>query len=157
MPTSEPTTVKLSQWDALILESLKSQGWPAEELLHRVQTGKLPVDDSKFQFDYARLTELSASDPVLFEQAVRHGYQIKYNTLRGIASWILLALGQETELHLEQGKESVIANLNAEEYNRLTAVLSYGWVVRGEPAASPEARSTYVIGTLYSELQNNRD
>ncbi|NQX66891.1 hypothetical protein HQN90_12225 [Paenibacillus alba] len=150
MPTSESTFVKLSQWDALILESLKTQGWSTEELLQRVQAGNLPVDNSKFQFDYARLTELSANDPMMFEHAARHGYQIKYNTLRGIASWLLLAFGQEAKLHLEPGNESVIAYLNAEEYNSLTAVLSYGWVVSGEHAASPETRSTYVIETLYS-------
>ncbi|MDR6554792.1 hypothetical protein [Paenibacillus qinlingensis] len=149
MPTSESSPVKLSQWDALILESLKNQGWSTDELLQRVRTGhQLPVDDSKFQFDYARLTELESSDPGAFEQAVRHGYQIKYNTLRGIASWILVVFGQEAELQLEAGQESVVASLSSEEYSLLTAVLSYGWVVRGEQSSSPEARSTFVIEPL---------
>lgn len=148
MSTSEANLVKLSQWDALILESLKTQGWSAEELLDRVHAGKLPVDDSKFKFDYNRLTELAGSDPVAFEQAVRHGYRIKYNTLRGIASWILLAYGLEAELQLEPGQEAVVASLTEEEHNGLKAVLSYGWVVNGKHAASPEARSAYVIEPL---------
>ncbi|UKS27027.1 hypothetical protein LOZ80_37135 [Paenibacillus sp. HWE-109] len=148
MSTSELPPIKLSQWDALILESLNPQGWHADELLQRVHAGNLPVDDSKFKFDYTRLTELADSDPAAFEQAVRHGYQIKFNTLRGIASWILLAYGQEPELQLEPGHEAVIASLTAQEHSRLNAVLSYGWVVRGEQPASAEARSTYVIEPL---------
>lgn len=143
--SSESNRVKLSQWDALILESLKAQGWSDDELLRRVQAGELPVDDSKFQFDYNRLTELAAEEPETFEQAVRSGYQIKYNTLRGISSWIQVALGHEPELQLEPGREAVLASLTAEEHQRLQAVLSYGWVVRGEAAASPEAKAAYVV------------
>lgn len=148
MPTPEANPVKLSQWDALILESLKSQESSADELLRRVQAGQLPVDESKFQFDYTRLTELASDDLAAFEQAVRQGYQIKYNTLRGIASWILVVFGQEPELQLEPGHEAVVATLTAEQHQRLTAVLSYGWTVRGEQAATPEASSTYVIEPL---------
>ncbi|NQX63093.1 hypothetical protein [Paenibacillus qinlingensis] len=148
MPTPEANPVKLSQWDALILESLKTQVASADELLQRVQAGQLPVDESKFQFDYKRLTELASEDLASFEQAVRHGYQIKYNTLRGIASWILVVFGQEPELQLEPGNEAVVASLTAQQHQRLTAVLSHGWVVRGEQAATPEASSTYVIEPL---------
>lgn len=148
MPTPESNPVKLSQWDALILESLNAKGWSADELLQRVQAGQLPVDESKFQFDYARLTELASNDLAAFEQAVRHGYQIKYNTIRGIAGWISIVFEQEPELILELGHESVVAKLTLEEHKRLTAVLSYGWVVRGAHTATPEASSTYVIEPL---------
>ncbi|KRE58257.1 hypothetical protein [Paenibacillus sp. Soil750] len=149
MPTPEANLVKLSQWDALILESLKTQESSADKLLQRVQAGQLPIDDSKFQFDYTRLTELASEDLATFEHAVRHGYQIKYNTLRGIASWILVVFGQETELQLEPGHEAVVASLTAEQHKRLTAVLSHGWVVRGEQAATPDASTTtYVIEPL---------
>lgn len=147
MPTPETNLVKLSQWDALTLESLSSQGWSADELLQRVRDGQLPVDDSKFKFDYTRLTELAGNEPEVFEQAVRHGYQIKYNTIRGIAGWIGLVFGQEPELILEPGQEKVVAKLSAAEHSRLTAVLSHGWVVRGADAdtAASDAEQTYII------------
>jgi hypothetical protein len=140
--------VTLSQWDALLLESLRNLGWSEDELLRRVHAGELPADDSQFQFDYSRLTELAGSHPSDFEQAVRQGYRIKYNTLRGIASWIRLALGQEPQLLLEPGRESVICAFHAEEHARLASVLSYGWVVRKDSSASAEEKTVYLIEPL---------
>ncbi|WP_438431961.1 hypothetical protein [Gorillibacterium sp. sgz500922] len=118
---------KLSQWDALLLESLRGQGWTEQELLQRVQDGNLPKDESEFEFDYRRLTELQAEDPDGFRQAVYNGYRIKYNTIRGISSWIKVALGKEAMLELTEGKEAVEARLAAEEIEHLSGVLSIGW------------------------------
>lgn len=142
---SDQTVCKLSQWDALMLESLKGWGWPAEELIRRVIAGELPEDTSKFSFDYSRMTELAASDPALFSEAVLSGYRIKYNTLRGIASWILLALGQEARLDTEPGRESVTAELTVEEHGRLTAVLSVGWILSEIDASGSGEKTTYRI------------
>ncbi|WP_239713681.1 hypothetical protein [Paenibacillus sp. 19GGS1-52] len=55
--------VKLSQWDALLLESLRGLGWSDEELLLRVTEGDLPVDESEYHFDYKQLTALQAEKP----------------------------------------------------------------------------------------------
>lgn len=125
--TDTANKVRLSQWDALLLESLRALGWSDGELLSRVATGELPVDNSEFHFDYGQLKVLSESEPEVFRQSVTAGYQIKYNTIRGIRSWISVAFGKEAELELEEGKEAVEAALTAEEKNRLEEVLSYGW------------------------------
>lgn len=127
MSNSNQTETRLSQWDALMLESLKSYGWPDGELLRRVYAGNLPKDESKFQFDYAGLVTLAKEQPDTFEQAVKNGYRIKYNTLRGIHSWIFVALKQEADLILEPGQEAVIAVLSDEEARLLASVLSFGW------------------------------
>jgi len=145
MSSSKKTVSKLSQWDALMLESLIAYGWSTEELLRRIHAGDLPQDDSKFKFQYEQLTATAASDPASFEDAVRNGYQIKYNTLRGISSWILLALGQEAELVLEPGQEAVIAKLTADERSRLASTLSPGWVIRGEHQGADDDKSLYRI------------
>ncbi|MCU6707914.1 hypothetical protein M6D81_04240 [Paenibacillus sp. J5C_2022] len=129
---------KLSQWEALMLESLKAHGWSGDELIRRVQEGDLPADDSKFKFDYSSLTELAKEQPELFLAAALDGYRIKYNTIRGISSWIEVALKQEAELTLDPGKESVTAALTAEEYTRLAEVLSVGWsIAEAGPGAEP--------------------
>lgn len=126
---------KLSQWDALLLESLRSHGWSDEELLHRVTGGDLPADESKYEFDYGQLAALADEQPELFRRAVLDGYQIKYNTIRGIRSWIDVALGIEAKLELAEGHEAVEAELTETEYNRLQGVLSYGWqIIGGSPA-----------------------
>lgn len=118
---------KLSQWDALMLESLKAYDWSEDELISRVQAGNLPADESKFHFDYAALTALANEEADNFAQAVKNGYQIKYNTIRGIHSWILVALKQEAELILEPDNEAVSAYLSEAEAQRLASVLSFGW------------------------------
>ncbi|WP_310831064.1 hypothetical protein [Paenibacillus pedocola] len=123
--------IKLSQWDALLLESLRGLGWTNEELLAITSATELPVDNSPFEFDYQQLAALAAEKPEEYRQAVTEGYQIKYNTIRGIRSWISVALGLEPQLELEEGKEAVEVSLNADEKKRVEDVLSFGWVISG--------------------------
>ncbi|SFB07880.1 hypothetical protein SAMN05216312_103380 [Cohnella sp. OV330] len=146
---STTSQARLSQWDALLVESLRSLGWSNEELFARVRSGELPVDESPFQFKYEALSAFAAEEPETFEAAVTQGYQIKYNTVRGIHSWIRVALGLEPELLLEAGAEAVRASLSTDEKARLASVLSFGWRVREEEEkaaeVSGEGRSVYVI------------
>ncbi|WP_379157880.1 hypothetical protein [Paenibacillus sp. sgz5001063] len=128
--------VKLSQWDALLLESLRSFGWSDEELLRRVEAGDLPVDKSEYEFDYARLTTLADEQPEEFRQAVTGSYQIKYNTIRGIRSWISVALGKQAKLELEEGKEAAEVALTEAEKNRLETALSFGWRITDGPSGT---------------------
>ncbi|WP_341280876.1 hypothetical protein [Paenibacillus sp. FSL H8-0537] len=127
MDAKTGTAIKLSQWDALLLESLKSYGWTNEQLIRKVHAGDFPEDTSPFQFDYGLLNTLASSDAELFAQAVTEGYQIKYNTIRGIHSWIKVAFQQEAELLLDSGSGAVHVWLTNEEADRLASVLSYGW------------------------------
>lgn len=140
--------VKLSQWDALLVESLRALGWPNEDILRKVAEGDLPVDESEYEFDYKQLTTLQAEQPELFEQAVKTGYQIKYNTIRGIRSWIWVALGKEGELELEEGKEAVEVALTVAEKERLASVLSFGWQIESETKSSDGDTSVYRIAPI---------
>lgn len=127
------TKVKLSQWDALLLEGLRRVGWSDDEVIRRVkERDALPEDRSMYEFDYGQLADFAAANPETFEAAVREGYGIKYNTVRGIRSWINVAFAQEPELVLEAGNESVIATLTPAEHERLLSVLSFGWSVHEE-------------------------
>ncbi|MHA6482544.1 hypothetical protein ACX1C1_11660 [Paenibacillus sp. strain BS8-2] len=142
------SNTKLSQWDALQLESLKALGWSNEQIIQQVVSGDLPKDESKFQFDYAGLRAVAADEPDTFKSAVENGYQIKYNTIRGIHSWILVALKQEAELILEPGAEAVLVALTEAEAAALTNVLSFGWAVSADSAAEApdeEGRSVYWV------------
>ncbi|QNK56773.1 hypothetical protein [Paenibacillus sp. PAMC21692] len=145
---TQPTATKLSQWDALQLESLKSLGWSNEELISRVNSGDLPKDDSKFQFDYAGLRTVASEEPDTLKAAVESGYQIKYNTIRGIHSWILVALKQDAELILDPGSEAVAASLTAAEAASLAGVLSFGWAltaVDDAGTAGADGRTAYRV------------
>lgn len=134
--TETLSKVKLSQWDALLLESLRSLGWQDEELLAIATETELPVDNSPFEFDYQQLAGFAAENPEEYAQAITAGYQIKYNTIRGIHSWILVAFGKEALLNLEAGKEAVEVALTEEERNRLEEVLSYGWRILSQQAGA---------------------
>lgn len=127
--TESVNKVKLSQWDALLLESLRGQGWTDEQLLGITSAAGLPEDNSPFEFDYKQLAAFAAEKPEEYRQAVAEGYQIKYNTIRGIRSWILVALGKEPKLELEEGKEAVEAELTPDERTRVEQVLSFGWQI----------------------------
>lgn len=132
--------VKLSQWDALQIESLRSLGWSDEEIVRSVERGTgLPKDDSPFHFNYEELALFAQKEPDIFKAAVRDGYQIKYNTVRGIRSWIWVAFGFEPELVLEEGQEAVLAELTASQLERLQEILSFGW--RIVPLQVPESGS----------------
>ncbi|WP_025683653.1 hypothetical protein [Paenibacillus maysiensis] len=141
--TESTKRVRISQWDALMLESLRRLGWSDEELIHRVQHNELPTDG---QFDYAELaTGLASKEPEIFASAVTDGYQIKYNTIRGIRSWITAAFGREPELSLEEGSEAVTSELTKAEYDRLERVLSLGWVIQEVRPATGDAAGLYRI------------
>ncbi|WP_199731764.1 hypothetical protein [Cohnella endophytica] len=144
MTTSNGARVKLSQWDSLMVESLRSLGWTNEELIRRVQegAGELPKDDSDFQFDYEALAAFARQEPETFRNAVNDGYQIKYNTIRGIRSWILVALGKQAELALEEGNESATASLTSAERDRMASVLSFGWSLEDAAGLTDEAATT---------------
>ncbi|ADO54306.1 hypothetical protein [Paenibacillus polymyxa] len=141
--TESTKRVRISQWDALMLESLRSLGWSHEELIHRAQQNELPTDG---QFDYTELaTGLASKEPEVFVNAVTDGYQIKYNTIRGIRSWIAVALGREPELSLEEGSEAVTSELTQAEYDRLQQVLSLGWVIQEVRPATGDTAGMYRI------------
>ncbi|BBI31373.1 hypothetical protein [Cohnella abietis] len=137
--------VKLSQMDALMVESLRALGWTNDELVRKVKAGELPVDESPFHFKYELLTAFAAEEPEVFEASVTEGYQIKYNTVRGIRSWILITFGKEPELLLEEGQEAVHVSLTAEEKEKLANTLSFGWAINEEGQASSEGASLYRI------------
>ncbi|MWV46333.1 hypothetical protein GRF59_22265 [Paenibacillus sp. HJL G12] len=128
----EKQRVKLSQWDALMLEGLRAYGWSNEELLQRVRERNLPEDHSMYEFDYQALAEFAAANPDLFESAVKDGYSIKYNTLGGLRSWIAVAYGLEPVIVRDPGQEAVFAELTEAQKERLESIISFGWAIHEE-------------------------
>lgn len=100
---------------------------------------------SEYEFDYGQLSTLAGEQPKLFRQAVTEGYQIKYNTIRGIRSWIAVALRTQPKLELEEGREAVEAVLSESQKQRLEDVLSFGWQITGGGSAADGGNATYRI------------
>lgn len=120
----------LSQWDALLLESLRSLGWSNEQLIEEISKGNFPEDHSKYQFKYEPLQQLATEQPESLRQAIEEGYQIKYNTVGGIRSWVDVALHKTVELIEVDELYNVQVELTEAEQLRLSSVLSYGWVIQ---------------------------
>lgn len=126
--------VRLSQWDAIVLESVRALGLDGEELLNRTASGDLPSAEGAVVSDFGPLLTLREEQPEVLRQAVEQGYRIKYNTLGGIHTWIRVVFGRESEVERGEGIEGVSVELTAEERERIAPVLSIGWTIRKQEA-----------------------
>ncbi|TGV26573.1 hypothetical protein EN829_043450, partial [Mesorhizobium sp. M00.F.Ca.ET.186.01.1.1] len=80
------STVKLSQWETMLLEAARAHGFVDEEIIHRLRTGDSEpfADVEGGKYDFSPLFELYQNDSAALEQAIRGGYQIKFTTINGI-------------------------------------------------------------------------
>lgn len=138
--------VRLSQWDAIVLESVRALGLNGEELLRRTAEGDLPSAEGAAVSDFGPLLTLHEEQPEVLRQAVKQGYRIKYNTLGGIHTWIRIVFGRESEVERGEGIEGVSVTLTAEERERLAPVLSIGWTIqKPEEETSESGTALYRI------------
>lgn len=123
--------VKLSQNEALMIEVLRAKGVTDQELFEALQKG----DISAFQelnddFDFSNLLDFSRQNWNELEQAVRKGYQIKFNTINGIKYLISVRLNQVADRDYENKGEYVEKiKLKKEEVTWLKSVLSKNWMI----------------------------
>jgi len=119
--------VKISQMNALMLEALRKRGYSNEEMIEAAQHNSFPADDSMYEFNFNELHDFYMEDESYFKQSLTEGYQMKFNTIRGIRSWIHIVFQQEPRLVLEEGQEAVHATLTKQQVEQLESVLSFGW------------------------------
>lgn len=119
--------VKLSQMNALMLEALRQRGFSDEQIINDALARNLPLDDSEFEFDFNELSEYVTQELSTVQSALHQGYQMKYNTIRGIRCWIVIVFGQEPKLVFDPGQEAVYATLNKQQQQQLQKAISHGW------------------------------
>ena len=141
--------VRLSQQHALLIESLRGRGWTDDELLGIAGRGELPKDDSVFEFDYEELRDFAAREPEVYAAAIREGYQMKFNTLGGLRSWLYLAFGEEPHIDRRPGLEGVSAILTEAQLSKLREALAFGWQVLEIGESLERGKATYRIEPLY--------
>ncbi|MFP3388312.1 hypothetical protein [Brevibacillus sp. SIMBA_040] len=80
------STVKLSQWETMLLEAARAHGFVDEEIIHKLRSGNTEpfLDIEGGKYDFTHLFELFKNDPQTLETAIREGYQIKFTTFNGI-------------------------------------------------------------------------
>ncbi|MED1793071.1 hypothetical protein EDM59_16340 [Brevibacillus nitrificans] len=80
------STVKLSQWEMMLLETARANGFVDEEIIHKLRTDNRQAfaDVEGGRYDFSDLFELAQQDPFTLETAIREGYQIKFTTINGV-------------------------------------------------------------------------
>lgn len=126
------SAVKISQHDALMIESIRAQGISNQILLDLVKGGKV-IDLQALgngDFDYRELLQFANADWEAFEAAVLHGYRMKYNTINGIRYLLRVKFGKEAErVTRDEGDYLNNIELRTEDLNKLREILSSYWLV----------------------------
>ncbi|GAA3407324.1 hypothetical protein ACFFNY_32075 [Paenibacillus hodogayensis] len=97
--------VGISQWSAIVLETLRAGSLSDERILALLREGdvdSLPSLPDKLNYD--ELLELARTDWETVRSAVSEGYRIKYNTIYGIRTLLKLKYEAEANLVYEQGE-----------------------------------------------------
>jgi hypothetical protein len=125
----------LSQHDALMIETLRSHGVSDDELINRIQSGNI----ESFQqigngdFDFTDLVRFAEENGDVFVQAVRDGYEIKFNTRNGIKYLLMVKFGKRAGVDYEflEDRFERLA-LTDSELQDLRAVLSKYWTITAQ-------------------------
>lgn len=127
----EKMTVKISLWEAYLIETLRSNGMPTVELIdHLKQENKQALTAFDDTFDYSELVDIYKEDPNRIEQAINLGYQVKFVTQPGVKRLLQLKFG------FEEGKDFNLENnifvnlrLTEEQLTIFKQILSPNWEI----------------------------
>jgi hypothetical protein len=126
------SVVKISQHDALMIESIRAQGTSDRALLELVRSGNLAdlQDSGNGDFDYRELLTFANADLASFEAAILDGYEIKFNTINGIRYLLRVKFGKEVErLTRDEGDYLADVELRTEDLNKLREIVSKYWSI----------------------------
>ncbi|TVY09504.1 hypothetical protein [Paenibacillus cremeus] len=124
----EDQVVKLSQREALLIELLRGEGVADDQILASARSGEIEAYQQLGggHFDFNELVEFAKTHGELLKQAIRQGYEIKFNTINGIKLLVGFMFGQEAE---REGERLEGLALSPEDLSRLRRVLSRFWAV----------------------------
>jgi hypothetical protein len=124
--------VKLSQRDALMIEVLRANGISDQDLLQRLKQGDIQSfqDIGGGDFDYAELLSFAQENWEVLEQAVLHGYEIKFNTISGIRYLLKVKFNKHPDTDYQnRGDHLDQLALTKDEFAALRSVLSRYWSI----------------------------
>jgi hypothetical protein len=135
--------VKLSQRDALMIEVLRANGVADRDLLQSLKKGDIRSfqDIGGGDFDFAELLSFAQENWELLEQAVLHGYEIKFNTISGIRYLLKVKFNKHPDTDYQnRGDHLDQLALTRDEFLALRSVLSRYWSI------TEQANGVYKIG-----------
>ncbi|GGP09247.1 hypothetical protein [Oceanobacillus neutriphilus] len=122
---------KISQMEAYMIETLRTNGITNEEIIHDVKE----KDVSKWKqinekFDFEQLIVLAEKDFSAFEQVINEGYAVKFVTVGGLERLLRLKFQKEAGedyQKLETGAKGL--KLDEASFRDLEQMLSLNWKV----------------------------
>ncbi len=148
MNANDQSRIKVSQNTAILIEAARSSGLSDETLLHEAKSGNIEAFQgiAEGELDFHNLIENALENPDKLEQAVRHGYQITFNTINGMKYYIGLTYGKLRERDYPNLSDRIEGlKLRQEELDELRLSLSPYWIITETAREEQQDRITVSI------------
>lgn len=124
-------TVRISMWEAYLIETIHSKGMPNSEVLTHVKNGDSEAlnsfDDT---FDYGDLVEAYKKDSATIEEALLSGYKVKFVTKPGVKRLIGLKFGFEEGVDYQIIDDKFVnLRFNQDQLANFETMLSPNWQI----------------------------
>ena len=119
--------IKLSMMEAVLLESLRSNGVSNQELLNNLDGRSW---EETFSTEYEALLNIYSQDKQQFIELLENGYSVKFITFNGLKNLLKMKFNK-----LEEQDYTIVDNtfelleLNPQQLSTLKQLLSINWVV----------------------------
>ncbi|MER2006586.1 MAG: hypothetical protein ABS939_03960 [Psychrobacillus sp.] len=119
--------IKLSMMEAVLLESLRSNGVSNQELLNNLDGRSW---EETFSTEYEALLNIYSQDKQQFIELLENGYSVKFITFNGLKNLLKMKFNK-----LEEQDYKIVDNtfelleLNPQQLSTLKQLLSINWVV----------------------------
>ncbi|MEK4523807.1 hypothetical protein NSQ95_02250 [Psychrobacillus sp. FSL W7-1457] len=119
--------IKLSMMEAVLLESLRSNGVSNQELLSSLDGRSW---EETFSTEYEALLNIYSQDKQQFIELLENGYSVKFITFNGLKNLLKMKFNK-----LEEQDYKIVDNtfelleLNPQQLSTLRQLLSINWVV----------------------------
>ncbi|MER2260946.1 MAG: hypothetical protein ABS934_02950 [Psychrobacillus sp.] len=134
--------MKLTMKEAVLLESLRSNGVSNQELLNKLDGRSW---EETFSTEYETLLNIYLQDKEHFIELLEDGYSVKFITLNGLKNLLKMKFNK-----LEDQDYKIVDNtfelleLNQQQLNTLRQLLSVNWVVEEHEREGLEPESILV-------------
>lgn len=143
--------VKISQNTAIMIERARRFGITDEVLLHVAATGDLsPLKVAEAEYySYDDFLSYAAEHGEPLAEAIRHGYQITFNTNNGLKVWLFEKFDVEAgrDFTSSEGRVDELI-LSSDNIEALKQALAANWVVKDAGGTGAERTISVVIRAL---------
>src|SRR5699024_551119 len=147
---------KVTLMEAYLIETLRSNGIPNDELLKKVaQKDIRSWEDINPKFDFNGLISLYEKDEAAFKSIINDGYKVKFLTFKGLENLLKFRLDKVAEEDYEI-LENGISELKVkeEELNVIKQLLSTNWTIHETENSDNENKNISIF--IQSNQINNR-